>query len=107
MYLAMHTPVFGASTVEGRAIECPYCPRGIELGANDWADKDISKCNPGDEFVCNKCGQKVIINWGLLEPDHLSNWKNSEECPHRLCLEITRRMVAMHQVVCAVPEGGE
>jgi DNA-directed RNA polymerase subunit RPC12/RpoP len=85
MYLAIHVPMFGSPNIETKPIECPYCPRGKELGTNDWEEKDITTCNPGDEFVCKKCGKKVFINWGLEEPDHLSNWLNSEYCPHRLC----------------------
>lgn len=51
MYLAFHYPFFGSVTVDARRIECPHCPRGLEFGENDWEDKDISVCNPGDTFV--------------------------------------------------------
>jgi hypothetical protein len=85
MYLAIHTPLFGSVNIDSQTIECPNCPRGKERGVNDWQEKSIATCNSGDEFICNRCGSKIIINWGLEEPDHLSNWINSEHCPHRLC----------------------
>lgn len=85
MYLAFHYPFFGSATVDAHPLECPRCPRGVAHGTNDWKDADIAVCNPGDHFTCNRCGQDVIINWGLAEPDHLSTWLSSEHCPHRLC----------------------
>jgi hypothetical protein len=85
MYLAFHMPMFGTPNVDSKPIECPTCPRTVSFGANDWQDKDISTCNPGDQFVCNRCGTVVTVMWGLEEPDHLSTWMNAERCPHRLC----------------------
>lgn len=79
MYLAFHYPFFGSATVDAHAINCLHC------GANDWQDRDITTCNPGDTFTCNRCGSTVYVNWGIDEPDHLSNWISSEHCPHRLC----------------------
>lgn len=79
MFLAFHYPFFGSSTVDAHTVSCPSC------GANDWQDKDVTVCNPGDKFICNRCNQEMMINWGLVEPDHLSNWWSSEHCPHRLC----------------------
>jgi DNA-directed RNA polymerase subunit RPC12/RpoP len=79
MFVAFHYPFFGSSTVDAQQMRCPQC------GANDWRDRDTTTCNPGDEFECAKCGKKVYINWGLVEPDHLSGWISSEYCPHRLC----------------------
>jgi hypothetical protein len=85
MQLFIHVPMFATAHVDSQRIECPYCPRGKEFGTNDWQERDISTCNPFDEFICNRCGKSVFINWGLVEPDHLSTWMNSEHCPHRLC----------------------
>jgi hypothetical protein len=85
MYLAIHVPMFGTPNIDSKPIECPTCPRGIQFGVNDWEPQDITICNPGDKFTCTKCGTVVTINWGLVEPDHLSSWMNSEHCPHRLC----------------------
>lgn len=79
MFLAFHYPFFGSATVDAHVIVCPQC------GANDWRDREIATCNPGDELKCNQCGKMVFINWGLVEPDHLSTWLSSEHCPHRLC----------------------
>lgn len=79
MYLAMHLPYFGASTVESTAIVCPTC------GRNDWQDIDLSYCNPGDKLACNQCSHCSFVTWGLVEPDHWSTWLSSEHCPHRLC----------------------
>lgn len=93
MYLAIHVPMFGSTTVDSKPIECPHCPKKGEHGANDWVDAGVvpgvTPCNPGDKYTCARCGTVVTINWGLVEPDHLSTWLNSEYCPHRLC----RRMV--------------
>jgi hypothetical protein len=85
MYLAIHVPMFGTAHIDSRPIECPTCPRGKEHGISDWEERDITRCNPGDELVCKRCGTKVYINWGLAEPDHFSTWLSSEHCPHRLC----------------------
>jgi DNA-directed RNA polymerase subunit RPC12/RpoP len=79
VYVAFHYPFFGSSTVDGYQLLCPDC------GANDWEQREIAVCNPGDEFKCQRCGKKVWINWGLVEPDHLSSWLNSEYCQHRVC----------------------
>jgi hypothetical protein len=78
MFLAIHSPMFGEPNVDAVAITCPGC------GRNEWNEQAIEECNPGDEFTC-ECGKKVTINWGLVEPDHLSSWLSSEHCPHRLC----------------------
>jgi DNA-directed RNA polymerase subunit RPC12/RpoP len=94
MYLIIHTPLFGASSVEAKPIECPTCPRGAEHGVNDWVEQSIATCDPGDRFTCARCGVQVIINWGLVEPDHLSTWKNSEHCSHRLCVLMAQRIKA-------------
>jgi hypothetical protein len=94
MYLAIHVPMFGSPNIEAKLIECPTCPRGVEHGANDWDDVDISQCSPGDCFKCSVCGTIVTANWGLVEPDHLSNWKNSEHCPHRLCRLLAEKLQA-------------
>lgn len=82
--LVAHYPMFGSATVDAHIIKCPTCPE-TSLGVSDWQDRDISQCNPGDEYVCNVCKTKVIINWGMVEPDHLSTWISSEHCQHRLC----------------------
>lgn len=81
MYLAFHYPFFGSSTVDAHQIHCPNCPPGN----NAWVERDISTCDPGDIFTCAQCGKEIIINWGLYEPDHLSNWLSSEHCPHSYC----------------------
>lgn len=94
MHLEIHTPYFGVSTVEGKPIECPACPRGLSLGANDWKDRTIETCSPGETFECNRCGTVVIINWGLLEPDHLSHSKSFETCTHRLCMLLAEKLRA-------------
>ena len=78
MFVAFHYPFFGSPTVDAHQIKC-------ECGANNWKEKDITTCDPGDEFECAECGKKIWINWGLVEPDHLSGWISSEHCPHRLC----------------------
>ena len=85
MYVAFHSPMFGTAHVDSHPLECPFCPRGKEKGQNDWEARNINVCNPGDVYTCLQCGRSVTINWGLVEPDHLSNWVNSEYCPHRLC----------------------
>ena len=85
MKLYIHVPMFGTPHIDSKPIECSYCPRGKEMGQNDWADVGITVCNPGMQLTCLKCGHIVIINWGLVEPDHLSTWLNGEYCPHRLC----------------------
>ena len=36
--------------------------------------------------TCKPCGKVIYINWGLEEPNHLSTWLSSEQCPHRLCV---------------------
>ena len=79
MFVAFHYPFFGSSTVDAQQMQCPDC------GANNWIERDITQCNPGDEYTCAECHKSVFINWGLVEPDHLSGWINSEHCPHRLC----------------------
>ena len=110
MYLAIHTPLFGSATVDAMPIECPHCPRAKEHGMCDWRPAGIAgwllhrfawfqkyatrRCNPGDHWVCNRCGRRVTINWGLEEPDHLSGWKNSEYCPHRLCRTMKAKLHA-------------
>ncbi len=103
MHLEVHTPMFGSKNIEGKPTECPVCPRGLSLGANDWEDKDISVCNPGDTFKCNRCGTVVTVNWGLVEPDHLSTWKNSECCPHRLCQRKREDLHAIEDEATQVP----
>lgn len=85
MYVSFHLPMFGTPHVDAKPMECPVCPRGESMGANDWKERDISTCNPGDKYECVRCGTVVEVMWGLDEPDHLSNWMNSEYCPHRLC----------------------
>jgi hypothetical protein len=85
MYVAFHSPMFGTAHVDSHPLECPFCARGKEKGQNDWEERNINVCNPGDVYTCLQCGRSVTINWGLVEPDHLSNWVNSEYCPHRLC----------------------
>lgn len=80
MYVAIHVPFFGSSTVDAIQIRCPQC------NANNWIERDISTCNPGDEYICSDCSKKIWINWGLVEPDHLSTWLSSEHCPHNLCI---------------------
>ena len=85
MHLSIHVPMFGSASVEAKPVECPVCQKGREHGVNDWVEANIETCEPGDTFTCARCGKSVIINWGLVEPDHLSNWKNSEHCPHRVC----------------------
>ena len=45
----------------------------------------IESCDPGQPLECAKCGKVVEINWGLMEPDHLSTWMNPEHCPHHIC----------------------
>ena len=77
--MMFHTPFFGSATVDAQTMTCPQC------GGNDWKERDISTCNPGDVYECAKCDKRIFINWGLEEPDHLSTWINSEHCPHRLC----------------------
>lgn len=79
MFVAFHYPFFGSATVDAHQLVCPRC------NSNDWKDRDISSCNPGDEFQCARCGKIVWINWGLEEPDHTSTWLSSEHCPHWLC----------------------
>lgn len=85
MYLAFHMPMFGTLNIDSKPVECPTCPRLVSLPVSDWQDKDISTCNPGDQFTCNRCGTVVTVMWGLDEPDHLSTWMNAEYCPHRIC----------------------
>ena len=85
MMLYMHMPMFGTPHIDSKPIECPHCPRGKESGENNWVDIDLTECDPGDQLTCKKCGNTVYINWGLVEPDHLSSWLNSEYCPHRIC----------------------
>ena len=86
MFLAIHVPMFGTPHIDSHRIDCPVCPRGAEHGVNDWQPESIESCSPGDQFTCARCGAVVTILWGLTEPDHLSNWMNSEHCPHRLCV---------------------
>ena len=83
MKLAIHTPLFGCPTVESHALQCPKCPATV-TGA-EWFDAPIDDCFPGQEFRCETCGTTAYVNWGLVEPDHLSTWLNPEHCPHRLC----------------------
>ena len=78
MHLSVHVPMFGSPNIESKPIVCP-------CRANNWAEIPIKECSPGQILVCLACGKSVTINWGLVEPDHLSNWINSEHCPHRLC----------------------
>jgi len=100
MYLAIHAPMFGTANVDSKPLECPRCPRGKQMGENNWRPAGlfgfvlrlkwyeawyIRDCYPGQRFICKKCGKPMFINWGLVEPDHLSTWVNSEHCPHRLC----------------------
>lgn len=82
MHLAIHTPMFGADGVESHAINCPKC--GTSVSGADLEDAPIEECNAGQEFKC-KCGQSLFINWGLVEPDHLSKWISFEHCHHWLC----------------------
>lgn len=83
MHLAIHTPMFGTANVESRVINCPSC--GPSVDGADWEDAPIDDCYPGQQFKCKKCGNVVFVNWGLVEPDHLSTWISFEHCPHRLC----------------------
>jgi hypothetical protein len=66
MKLYIHVPMFGTVHVDSKPLECPFCPRGKEMGENNWAEQDIAECNPGDKITCMKCGRTVIINWGLV-----------------------------------------
>ena len=91
MYLAVHTPLFGSKSVESQPIECPKCQRGKVMGQNDWEDAPIDECSPRQKFKCKHCGTEVKINLGLIEPDHLSTWVNSEYCPHRFCRLLKER----------------
>jgi DNA-directed RNA polymerase subunit RPC12/RpoP len=86
--------MFGSKNVESQPIECPKCPRGLQMGANDWEDAPVDECYPGQKFKCKRCGTEVTINWGLVEPDHLSTWVNSEYCPHRMCKVLYERLYA-------------
>jgi hypothetical protein len=81
MFLAVHVPMFGSPNVDAIQIYCPRCPKAT----NDWVDVPIETCSPGDRFACARCGHQVMMNWGLVEPDHLSIWLSSEHCLHRLC----------------------
>lgn len=49
---------------------------------------DMANCYPGQKLECVNCGKVITMNWGLDEPDHLSNWINPACCPHRICQHI-------------------
>jgi hypothetical protein len=94
MFLAIHVPMFGTANIESKPIECPTCKRGISSGTNNWREVDVTACEPGMVLTCAECGGTARINWGLVEPDHLSTWINSEHCPHRLCREKYQQLKA-------------
>ena len=88
MILSFHTPLFGTTHTDGQLLICPRCGAGDW----DWHGGPIGTANPGDRIKCLRCGKDVIVNWGLVEPDHISTWIDGEYCPHRLCQAMYKKL---------------